>query len=151
MCRQLNRVALENTKSDRFTTLFYGTLDSMRGSLRYTNAGHIPPILVRQDGTIVRLSHGGTVLGLFSDAEYEEIEIDFAAGDRLVLNTDGITEATNERDEDFGENRLLDLLLQHHNLPDAELQQTLLHAVGSFAGRPLQDDATLMIVSIPSE
>ena len=151
MCRQLNRVALENTRSDRFTTLFYATLDSVSGSLRYANAGHVPPILVRQDGTIVRLSEGGTVLGLFSDAEYEETEIEFASGDRLILNTDGITEATNNRDEDFGENRLIDLLLKHSDLPDAELQQVLLDALASFAGRALQDDATLLIVSMPRD
>jgi sigma-B regulation protein RsbU (phosphoserine phosphatase) len=148
MCRQLNRVALENTKSDRFTTFFYGILDSTRGSLRYSNAGHVPPILLRRNGTIVRPSEGGTVLGLFPDAEYKETEISFAAGDRLVLMTDGITEATNSRDEEFGENRLIRLLVERPELGDAELQLEIVEAVTSFAGRSLQDDATLMIVSM---
>jgi len=148
MCRQLNRVALENTRSDRFTTLFYAILDSLRGSLRYSNAGHVPPILLRRNGTIVRPCEGGTVLGLFPDAEYMETEISFTAGDRLVLTTDGITEATNSLDEEFGENRLIRLLLQGRDLGDAELQLKIVEAVTSFAGRSLQDDATLMIVSM---
>lgn len=148
MCGRLNRVALENTKPERFTTLFYGVLDSSRHSLRYSNAGHVPPILIRQDGTIMRLSEGGMVLGVFSDAEYEESEIRFAPGDRMVLITDGITEAMNNQDEEFGEERFIRLLLEHRHLPAAELQQTLLGTVASFAGRALQDDATLMIVSM---
>jgi len=148
MCRQLNRVALENTKSNRFTTLFYGIVDSRRRSLRYSNAGHVPPILIRRDGAIVRPFEGGIVLGLFSEAEYEETEVAFNSGDRLILMTDGITEAANNRHEEFGEDRLIHLLHEYHHLTDTELQQALLDAVTSFAGRSLQDDATLMIVSM---
>jgi len=148
MCRQLNRVALENTRSERFTTLFYAVLDTASGTLCYSNAGHVPPILVRQDGSMTRLSDGGTVLGIFADAVYEEAQVDVRAGDLLLLMTDGITEATNSCDEDFAEDRLIRLLVEHRNRPAAELQQTLLEAVRSFAGQALQDDATLMIVSI---
>jgi sigma-B regulation protein RsbU (phosphoserine phosphatase) len=148
MCRRLNRVALENTRSDRFTTFFYGILDSSRRSLRYSNAGHVPPILIRRDGTVTRLSEGGIVLGVFSNVDYEETEIRFEPGDRLVLITDGVTEAHNSEDEEFGEHRLIQLLLEHRDVPADQLQQMLLNAVASFAGQPLQDDATLMIVSM---
>ncbi len=148
MCHELNRVALENTRSDRFTTLFYAVLDCTRRSLRYSNAGHVPPILIRQDGTITRLSEGGTVLGIFPDAEYEELEVDFAPGDRLVLLTDGITEASNDKAEEFGEKRLIEVLLEHRHLPAADLQRVLLEAVASFGGQALQDDATFLIVSM---
>jgi sigma-B regulation protein RsbU (phosphoserine phosphatase) len=147
MCRRLNRVALENTRSDRFTTLFYATLDSTRHLLRYSNAGHLPPILLRRDGTVARLSEGGTVLGVFENAEYEEGESAFNSGDRLVLVTDGITEAGNNLGEEFGEDRLIRLLIEHRQSRAPELQQTLLETVAMFAGRSLQDDATLMIVS----
>jgi sigma-B regulation protein RsbU (phosphoserine phosphatase) len=150
MCRQLNGVAMDESRPNRFTTLFYGILDSGRHSLRYTNAGHVPPILVRQDGTIHRLSEGGTILGLFGDANFEEKEIAFMPGDRLVLVTDGITEATNCQGEDFGEGRIIRILGEHRHLAAAELQQTLVEAVRAFAGQPLQDDATLMIIT-PSE
>ena len=83
MCRHLNRVALENARTERFTTLFYGVIDSASGILRYSNAGHVPPILVRRDGAIVRLLDGGTVLGVFAEAGYEEGRMAFEPGDRI--------------------------------------------------------------------
>jgi sigma-B regulation protein RsbU (phosphoserine phosphatase) len=97
---------------------------------------------------VERLLASGTVLGIFSDAEYDEAEIVLGPGDRVVLVTDGITEATNNRDEDFGEDRLIDLLVEHRKLPAAELERVLVDAVMSFAGQPLKDDATVMIVAI---
>lgn len=148
MCLKLNRVALENARCERFTTLFYAVLDSNCRRLRYCNAGHVPPILIRHDGTMLRLFEGGTLLGVFSDAKYEENEIGLEAGDRLVLITDGITEASSPRGEEFGDDRLIDLLREHRELCAAELQEKVLQAVTSFAGQTLQDDATLMIVSM---
>src|SRR5262249_29494373 len=135
-------------KTDRFTTLFYAVLDSTTRTLRYTNAGHVPPILLRNDGRIERLSEGGTVLGIFRDAEYEENQVPFVPGDRLVLVTDGITEARNAREEEFGEHELIRLVLEHRRRAPAELQRILLESLASFAGPALQDDATLMIVSL---
>ncbi|MBI2150389.1 MAG: SpoIIE family protein phosphatase [Acidobacteria bacterium] len=146
MCRQLNRIVLD-TCSGRFATLFYAVLDSAAGALRYTNAGHVPPILVRNDGAVLRLSEGGTVLGVFADAPYEEAQVTFETGDRLVLITDGITEAANESGEDFGEDRFIRLLVENRDLPAAELREVLLDALANFTGQGLQDDATLMIVS----
>jgi len=148
MCRQLNRAAMDEARANRFTTLFYGILDSAGRSLRYSNAGHVPPFLVRQDGTILRLAEGGTILGMFGDAEYEENRVTFMPGDRLVLVTDGITEATNRQGEDFGEVRLIGILREHRHLPAAALQQILMNNVLSFAAQPLHDDATLMIISM---
>ena len=147
MCKRLNRVAVENARPERFTTLFYGVLDSTDKVVRYCNAGHIPPILIRQDGTSERLSTGGMVLGVFSDAEYAEAEVSFVPGDRLVLITDGINEAMNNDKEEFGEDRLIRLLREHRQLSATELRRILLDSVSAFAGQPLQDDATLMIVS----
>jgi sigma-B regulation protein RsbU (phosphoserine phosphatase) len=148
MCRHLNRVVLENTRSDKFTTFFYGVLDSAAGTLRYCNAGHVPPILVRRDGSTLRLSEGGTVLGVFPDSPYEEVEAAVQPGDRLVLITDGITEAANRQAEEFGDERLIRLLVENSALPAAELQTLVLDTVTAFAGQALQDDATMMIVSV---
>ena len=148
MCRHLNRIALENARAERFTTMFYGVLDSASRTLRYTNAGHVPPIVVRNDGSIVRLSEGGTVLGVFADASYDEGQLTLNAGDRLVLITDGIAEAANAGQVEFGEERLIRFLLEHRELPAAELQRRLLETVASFTGQGLQDDATLMILSV---
>jgi sigma-B regulation protein RsbU (phosphoserine phosphatase) len=148
MCRHLNRIVLENTRSDKFTTLFYGVLDSAAATFRYTNAGHVPPILVRPDGTIVRLSEGGTVLGVFPDSPYEEAQVTLRLGDRLVLITDGISEAANAEGDEFGDDRLIRILLENRRLAASELQALILDAVARFSGQPLQDDATLMIISM---
>jgi len=148
MCSRLNRVALEHTRSDRFTTFFYGILDSARRLLRYSNAGHVPPILIRHNGVIERLSEGGMVLGVFHDVYYKEAEVAFEPGDRLILITDGINEAANIGYEEFGEDRLVRLLLENRHLAAAEVQRAVLDAVALFAGQPLQDDATLMIISM---
>ncbi|HYR84550.1 MAG TPA: SpoIIE family protein phosphatase [Terriglobia bacterium] len=146
VCRHLNRVVSENARAARFTTLFYGVLDFIDRTLRYTNAGHVPPMLVRRNGDVVRLADGGTVLGIFPDAAYEEREITLEQGDRLVLLTDGITEAENAGSEEFGEDRLTHLLVENRGLPADELKRVLLNAVDSFAARGFQDDATLVIV-----
>jgi phosphoserine phosphatase RsbU/P len=146
VCRNLNRVVSENARAARFTTLFYGVLDLTDSTLRYTNAGHVPPILIRHNGEVVRLSDGGTVLGIFPDAAYEERQISMEPGDRLVLLTDGITEAENAGGMEFGEDRLTNLLVENRRLPAAELKRVLLDAVTSFAARGFHDDATLVIV-----
>jgi sigma-B regulation protein RsbU (phosphoserine phosphatase) len=97
----------------------------------------------------VRLAEGGTVLGVFPQVHYQDAEIAFAQGDRLVIVTDGITEAANTSQEQFGEDRLMSLLLEKRDMPVSSLPQLLLDAVASFTGGPLQDDATLMVVAMP--
>ena len=147
ICRQLNRAVLENMQSERLVTLFYAVLDSTERSLRYSNAGHLPPILLRNDGSTCRLSEGGTVLGVIPDAVYQEGQTTFMPGDRLVLVTDGITEAMNAQGEEFGEDRLIDVLRENHERSGLDLQQIVFDRVLSFTGQPLQDDATMMIIS----
>jgi sigma-B regulation protein RsbU (phosphoserine phosphatase) len=151
MCRRLNRVVLENTRSERLTTFFYGIVDWKRRTIRYSNAGHVPPMLIHTDGTVERLSEGGVVFGVGSHMEYEETEAAFEAGDRLVLLTDGITEAPNLDDEEFGYQRVVDILREYRHLPSAVLQQQLLHALDSWAAKGLQDDATLVTISLCCE
>lgn len=152
MCSELNRIACENTDTGRFITLFYGLLDTAGHSLIYTNAGHVPPIHLRSNGPQDALSTGGTVLGLFPDSEYEQSSVALEPGDHLILMTDGITEAVNSDGEQFGErNRLADFLSRNRKSTSADLRDSLLHAVSFFAGKNLQDDATLMVVSrLPS-
>ncbi len=147
MCSELNRIACENTDAGRFITLFYGLLDTARHSLTYANAGHVPPILLR-NSLQETLSTGGYVLGMFTDSEYEQSSIVFDPGDHLVLLTDGITEAVDAGGEQFGENgRMAEFLSQNRKLTSGKLRDTLLDAVTSFAGENLEDDATLMVVS----
>jgi sigma-B regulation protein RsbU (phosphoserine phosphatase) len=146
MCRKLNRFVSKNTRSDRLTTFFYGILDTARGTFCYSDAGHIPPFVVRQDGTVERLQEGGIVFGVRSDEVYEQAEIAFGPGDRLVLLTDGITEAANDQDEELGEDRVMDVLCRNRQLEPAEMHQKLLDALDSFAVQGLRDDATLVTV-----
>jgi sigma-B regulation protein RsbU (phosphoserine phosphatase) len=148
MCSQLNRVVSENMSAGKFITLFYGVLDTVQHTLRYTNAGHIPPLLIRRDGSIHRLDVGGVVLGLFQGAPYEEVEIPFAPGDRVILFTDGITEASTSVDEEFGMDRLTDLLIAYRDSPASRLLGAITHSVAEFTSQGLQDDATLMIISM---
>src|SRR6185436_21084417 len=97
----------------RFISFFYCVLDAATGVLTYCNAGHYLPMLVRADGTSERLGIGGPVLGVLPDAEYEKASISLGAGDRVVLFTDGLTEARNEADDEFGEDRLLESAIAH--------------------------------------
>lgn len=149
VCTQLNRVVYDNTEGQRFVTLFYAVLDVARRSLTYTNAGHVPPILVRDGGSQHTLLEGGTVLGLFPHSGYEQALASFNLRDRLVLLTDGITEASNPEGEQFGDgDRIADLLSRNRRLTSEQLKDTLLDAVASFCHRSLQDDAALMVLSL---
>ena len=149
LCKQLNKLIFENTQTMRFVTFFYGVLDTRNRALRYTNAGHVPPLLIRKDGVHETLTEGGMVLGPFSDSRYSEASVMLHSGDRLVLLTDGITEAENVAGEQFADSaRITDLLEQNRGLTSAELRDTLLDAVTSFSDGDLQDDATLMVLSI---
>src|SRR5215471_8306705 len=111
LCERLNRMVSANTDCDRFITFFYGMLDLELGRFVYSNAGHNAPILLRGDGTLERLECGGPVLGPLSNYRYEQADIPFAGRDRLLFFTDGITEARNPQGDEFGEARLVELLM----------------------------------------
>ncbi len=146
LCQQVNRILCGNIAEGRFISFVYCVLDSGMNTLSYANAGHYPPMLVRADGTAERLTSGGPVLGVLAGAAYEHGTVSLARGDRLVLFTDGITEARNAGDEEFGEERLLDLIVRHRASPAAALQARLADAVAAFAAQGLQDDATLIVL-----
>ena len=102
---RINTTLLGRSLESRFVTMFYGILHP-DGRLRYCNAGHNPPVLVTPDG-VRRLHTGGLIVGLFDDAEYEEAMIQLATNDLLVVFSDGISEAMNDRDEEFGDDRII--------------------------------------------
>ena len=147
LCRRINRIVAANVGSGKFITFFYGVLDSAR-RFSYTNAGHCEPILVRQNGECVRVNHGGVVLGVFPDWEYREEHGDLEPGDRLVLFTDGITEIANAADEEFGEERLMELLRAHRALGAEAMQKRVMAAIAEFSGGNFQDDATLIVAAV---
>ncbi len=143
---RLNQQIHQFTSASKFATFFFGVYDDRSGGLRYTNAGHLPPILLRQ-GKISRLNVDGLVVGAFSFATYEESALHLESGDVLVLYTDGITEPENEYGEEFGEERLQALLLAHGEKDARELADILVEAVRDWVGdaEPF-DDITLLIV-----
>jgi len=147
LCQQVNRILCGNIAEGRFISFFYCVLDAAGGLLTYTNAGHYLPMLVRADGAVERLGIGGPVLGVLVEAEYEQADVALAQGDRIVLFTDGLTEARNADDEEFGEERLLAAALAHRACSAPALQARLAASVAEFTGGLLQDDATLMVLA----
>ena len=127
---------------------FYCVVDTDEGSLTFANAGHYPPLLVRADGSIERLANGGAVLGVFPDGSYGQGQVSIASGDRLVLYTDGITEARNGFDEEFGEERLAELAVADRGCSAPALQSRLASSVTTFADGRFHDDATLMVMAV---
>lgn len=148
LCNRLNSIVYRNTESDRFITFFYAHLDGPARRLVYANAGHNAPLVVRADGSHQRLLEGGAVLGVFDSRNYELGSAQLAPGDRVILFTDGVTEACNSVGEEFGEARLLRLLEDHRNLSADDLQAKILAAVAEFSGGRWQDDATLLVLAV---
>ncbi len=148
LCARLNSIVCRNTDSDRFITFFYAQLDGPSRRLAYVNAGHNPPFVMRSDGSHERLRVGGAVLGVFDGRNYELGSAQLLPGDRVVLFTDGVTEACNLSGEEFGEVRLLGLLEEHRMLSADELQAKILAVVAEFSGGRRQDDATLLVLSV---
>ena len=146
LCSRLNSIVYRNTDSDRFITFLYAQLDGATRRLTYVNAGHNAPFVVRSDGSHERLREGGTVLGVFATRNYEMGSAQLSPGDRVILFTDGVTEACNPAGEEFGEARLLRLLQEQRSLSADGLQAKILAAVAEFSGGRWQDDATLVVL-----
>lgn len=141
----LNQQLHATTSPEKFATFCFGIYDEGSGVFRYTNAGHLPPILVR-NGASARLDVNGMVVGAFPFARYEESQVRLESGDLLVLFTDGITEPENEYGEMFGEERLIGLITRNADRSGREIIATVIDAVRSWTNSPeLQDDMTLLI------
>ncbi|MGH9754992.1 MAG: PP2C family protein-serine/threonine phosphatase, partial [Blastocatellia bacterium] len=130
---RVNQQVADSVMDASFITLFYAEFDERRSTLRYTNAGHNPPLLFRNgskdEERVRRLDVGGTVLGIFCDTEFEEEEMELRSGDTLVAYTDGLIEARSPLGEEFGEDRLIEVLLESAGLSAAEIENRILRAV----------------------
>jgi Stage II sporulation protein E (SpoIIE) len=151
---RLNELLLTRSSGERFASLFWCAYDPASETLRYLNAGHLPPLWIRRPagGTVVvdRLAEGGPVLGLLAEASYRTVSVEAQAGDLLVLFSDGLVEATNGRDVYFGEDRLIAVTRECPDLPARAICDAILSAVRTFAGdRPVRDDQTLLVVRLP--
>jgi serine phosphatase RsbU (regulator of sigma subunit) len=144
---RINRTVAQNVPANKYVTFFMGRLEPETGRLTYVNAGHNPPVLVRGSGELETLCEGGMVLGLFDSAPYEQGEARLETGDSLVVFSDGVTETWNADDEEYGEARLVDLLVQRRGQDAEGLQASILEALEAFApGVKASDDRTIIVL-----
>jgi serine phosphatase RsbU (regulator of sigma subunit) len=148
LCARLNALLCRNMASDRFVTLFYAQLDGPARRLRYVSAGHNSPFILHADGSHERLREGGGVLGVFANQAFRSGVAQLQSGDRMVLFTDGVTEACNADEEEFGEGRLLAVLQENRRRSPSEIQKEILLAVSGFSRGIWHDDATLLVVGV---
>lgn len=145
---KLNEVVCNNIASDKFVTFWYCTIDTNENRLTYASAGHWPPILFHKSGEGVALREGGTPMGIFPGWKYEDGGFPLASGDRLVLYTDGLTEAMNSDQQEFGEGRLLEHCGGIIGLSASELLAGIRKEVITFCSGNFQDDFTLVVVAV---
>ena len=141
----LNHQLYESTPPEKYATLFLGIYDGRTHQLTYSNGGHLPPILIGENGAVRRLEAGGTVVGLFDNMTYDEGSVQMHPGEIFLAYSDGVTEPENEFGE-FGEDRLIDLVSANRHLPLIQISQAVTSAVDDWIGDNEQpDDITLVL------
>ena len=146
--KRVRRVVVPSL-SGRFVTFFYCVIDTAAKKIHYCNAGHNQPVIVRADGTSVRLTESSPVLSrLFKDSPLVDGEAELQPGDRLVLFTDGVSEARDASETDFGEQRLEELVTAHRHAGARELATMIASTVSSFSGGKADDDLTLVAIAV---
>ena len=145
LVRLLNQQLYRSTPAEKYATLFLGNYDGRSRQLTYTNAGHLPPVLIGRDGNVRRLDCGGTVVGLFDGLTFEESSIELHQGDIFLAYSDGVTEPENDFGE-FGEERLIDLVRDHRHESLPRITEIVTAAVDDWiGGREQPDDITLVL------
>lgn len=147
VCTKLNKFLCANTASGKFVTFFYAVVDVDRRTLAYENAGHCPGLLLRENGEMEALGGGGAVLGALPDWSYRDYIVQLRSGDKLLLATDGITEAENLQLEEFGEERLVSAARAQDGTA-VDTQRAIMQHVTAFCGGNFRDDATLLVLRL---
>jgi sigma-B regulation protein RsbU (phosphoserine phosphatase) len=144
---EINEYIFENSPSNKFLTLFYGEIDPETGGLVYSNGGHNTPLLMRASGEIVRLDQGGLPIGMMKGVQYQEASVVFNPSDVLIIYSDGITESINDTDEEFGEERLIEVVKNNLGRSASGVRDRVDEALSRFVGTTAPvDDMTLMII-----
>jgi sigma-B regulation protein RsbU (phosphoserine phosphatase) len=147
LMERVNKLICASSSPNRYATFFYAEYAPARHRLAYVNAGHNAPMLLRADGQLERLEAGGPVVGLIEFASYAAAEVELRPGDVLLGYTDGLSEAMNTADEEWGEERLAQALRAAAALPAAQAVERLIAEADAFAaGAPQHDDMTLLVV-----
>jgi sigma-B regulation protein RsbU (phosphoserine phosphatase) len=149
VCAKLNAFLCNNVAPGKFITFFYGILSAEERSFRYENAGHCPAILLKREGGSELLCGDGAVLGVLPDWRYKNSTIQLNEGDRLLLFTDGVTEANNEKAEEFGNDRIIRSVQTNNGAITAlATQRRIMEEVTKFCSSNFQDDATILVAAI---
>ena len=149
---KINQITYENTTSDKFITFFYGILNTRTRTFTYCNAGHNPPYHVHADGSFDLLEKGGLLLGIFPNMPYETGQIRLKTDDWLLLYTDGVNEAINPKEEEFGTDNIEQILHQYQGESARNMLSSMLAAVHKFAdSTPQSDDITMVILKDTTE
>jgi len=148
LCERVRRVVVSSLTGGRFVTFFFCVVDQKTRTIRFCNAGHNPPILVRANGTVEELASGGPVISRLFRETYDEGSLPLEPGDRVVLFTDGVTEARNAAGEDLGEERLVQLIVDNRHLSAGELQHAVVDAVSAYSRGVFDDDVTMVVVGV---
>src|SRR6267378_4408190 len=144
---KVNYLLWESIERNQFVTAFYGVLDATNGTLAYSNAGHNPPLLLNVDGSARFLEQGGVPLGMFRDTRYYEFYLTLEPGQVLVLYTDGVTEANNPEEEEFGKDRLVESVRAARGLTASEMIAAVQRDVAQWTdGRGAHEDVTFFVI-----
>ena len=148
LCERVRRVVVSSLTGGRFVTFFFCVVDQKTRTIRFCNAGHNPPVLVRAHGGVEELAAGGPVISRLFRESYDEGMLALEPGDRVVLFTDGVTEARNAAGEDLGEERLVQLIVDNRHLSAAGLQHAVVDAVSAYSRGRFEDDVTMVVVAV---
>jgi sigma-B regulation protein RsbU (phosphoserine phosphatase) len=151
--RQVHKLFIHNIRFETFVTFFIGAFDSSTKTLTFCNAGHLPPLVLHKTKSkkesVEMLRPTGAAIGLVEEAEFAEKTIELQEEDLLVLYTDGVTEAVNLQNQEFGRERLETLIRQAEHMPLKEVIQKIRLSLEEFSeGKPLADDTTIVVSRI---
>jgi sigma-B regulation protein RsbU (phosphoserine phosphatase) len=145
----VNRQVHASSFADRYATVFYGVFDAAISTLRYVNAGHNPPMVLRRDGSIDWLEAGGAPVGMFPDWPYEEGSVQLNSGDLVLAYTDGMVEVTNPSGEEWGLEGLHNAASESHARSAADLVDAVFQSMDEFSQGHQTDDATAVVLRLP--
>jgi sigma-B regulation protein RsbU (phosphoserine phosphatase) len=149
LVESLNDMILSDTRGQKYMTMFVGLLDQPHKTFHYVNAGHVPPAVVRANGEVEYLREGGMVVGLFPSVHFDRGHVRLGTGDILVACTDGITEAMDRNDDEFGSDRLVQLVGKERALRAPEIVKSVLTEVDLFSrGGTHEDDRVILIMKV---